>query len=147
MNSNRQTQPLIAMPPLTIPAKAKGKGKGKEPVGTSQQLPDIPPNALDLLHPAITTEFEDSFKTRLVMKPHIFDKHDAIHAMGGFSQQLFTKDDKYNLLEERMLAMEGQKTPSLDFESLGLVSDVVIPRKFKFPLSLSMMVRLVLRCI
>ncbi|XP_050890569.1 uncharacterized protein LOC127095973 [Lathyrus oleraceus] len=67
------------MPPRTIPARAKGKGKGKEPVGTSQQLPDIPTNALDLLHPAIATEFEDSFKTRLVMKPHIFDKHDDIH--------------------------------------------------------------------
>lgn len=67
------------MPPRTIPARAKGKGKGKEPVGTSQQPPDIPPNALDLLHPAIANEFEDSFKTRLVMKPHVFDKTDVIH--------------------------------------------------------------------
>ena len=67
------------MPPRIIPARARGKGKGKEPVGTSQQLPEIPPNALDLLHPAIATEFEDSFKTRLVMKPHVFDKHDAFH--------------------------------------------------------------------
>ena len=33
-----------------------------------------------------------------------------------------------------MLAMEGQKVPGLDFENLGLVSDVVIPRKFKVPI-------------
>lgn len=32
-----------------------------------------------------------------------------------------------------MQAMEIQKVPGLDFESLGLVSDVVIPRKFKVP--------------
>lgn len=67
------------MPPRTIPARAKGKGKGKETAGTSQQPPDVPPTALDLLHPAIAAEFEESFKTRLVMKPHVFDKTDAIH--------------------------------------------------------------------
>ena len=49
------------------------------------------------------------------------------------NEQYSPKDDKYKLLEERMLAMEGQKAPGLDFESLGLVSDVVIPRKFKIP--------------
>ena len=49
------------------------------------------------------------------------------------NEQYSPKDDKYKLLEERMLAMEGQKAPGLDFESLGLVSDVVIPRKFKVP--------------
>ena len=49
------------------------------------------------------------------------------------NEQYSPRDDKYKLLEERMLAMEGQKAPGLDFESLGLVSDVTIPRKFKIP--------------
>ena len=49
------------------------------------------------------------------------------------NEQYSPKDGKYKLLEERMLAMEGQKAPGLDFESLGLVSDVIIPRKFKVP--------------
>ncbi|KAI5413894.1 hypothetical protein KIW84_058148 [Lathyrus oleraceus] len=49
------------------------------------------------------------------------------------NEQYSPKDGKYKLLEERMLVMEGQKAPGLDFESLGLVSDVVIPRKFKIP--------------
>lgn len=51
-----------------------------------------------------------------------------------YEDELYTLgEDKYKLLEERMLAMEGQKVPGLDFESLGLVSNVTIPRKFKIP--------------
>lgn len=51
-----------------------------------------------------------------------------------YEDELYTLgEDKYKLLEERMLAMEGQKASGLDFESLGLVSDVTIPRKFKIP--------------
>src|SRR3954468_7219745 len=42
-------------------------------------------------------------------------------------------DDKYEILEERMKAMEIQKIPGLDFEELGLISGVVIPPKFKIP--------------
>src|SRR3954471_5723392 len=40
-------------------------------------------------------------------------------------------DSKYQQLEERMKAMEIQKIPGLDFNDLGLASDVVIPPKFK----------------
>ena len=80
------------MPPRIIPARARGKGKGKEPVGTSQQLPEIPPNALDLLHPAIATEFEDSFKTRLVMKAHVFDKLDVNKTRVAIALLLFLKE-------------------------------------------------------
>src|SRR4051812_23131981 len=42
-------------------------------------------------------------------------------------------DDKYQQLEERMKAMEIQKIPGLDFNDLGLISDIVIPPKFKVP--------------
>src|SRR3954463_13512063 len=42
-------------------------------------------------------------------------------------------DDKYQQLEERMKAMEIQKIPGLDFNDPGLISDVVIPPKFKVP--------------
>src|SRR4051812_3036235 len=42
-------------------------------------------------------------------------------------------DNKYQQLEERMKAMETQKIPGLDFNDLGLISDVVIPPKFKVP--------------
>src|SRR3954470_8153502 len=42
-------------------------------------------------------------------------------------------DDKYQQLEDRMKAMELQKVPGLDFNDLGLISDVVIPPKFKVP--------------
>src|SRR3954470_2796789 len=42
-------------------------------------------------------------------------------------------DDKYQQLEEHMKAMEIQKIPGLDFNDLGLISDVVIPQKLKVP--------------
>src|SRR4051812_47553282 len=42
-------------------------------------------------------------------------------------------DDKYQQLEDRMKAMEIQKIHGLDFNDLGLVSDIVIPPKFKVP--------------
>src|SRR3954469_10634508 len=42
-------------------------------------------------------------------------------------------DEKYQQLEERMKAMEIQKILGLDFNDLGLVSDIVIPPKFKVP--------------
>src|SRR3954462_15395568 len=42
-------------------------------------------------------------------------------------------DEKYQQLEDRMKAMEIQKIPGLDFNDLGLVSDIVIPPKFKVP--------------
>src|SRR3954471_16243611 len=42
-------------------------------------------------------------------------------------------DDKYQQLEDRMKAMEIQKVPGLDFNDLGLISDVVIHPKFKVP--------------
>src|SRR4051812_26380516 len=42
-------------------------------------------------------------------------------------------DEKYQQLEDRMKAMEIQKIPGLDFNDLGLISDVVIPPKFKVP--------------
>src|SRR3954469_18343369 len=42
-------------------------------------------------------------------------------------------DDKYQQLEERMKAMEIQKIPGLDFDDLGLISDILIPPKFKVP--------------
>src|SRR3954468_8872958 len=42
-------------------------------------------------------------------------------------------DEKYQQLEERMKAMEIQKISGLDFKDLGLVSDIVIPPKFKVP--------------
>ena len=40
-------------------------------------------------------------------------------------------DDKYKKLEDRLNAMEIQRVPGLDFEELGLVSEVVILQKFK----------------
>src|SRR3954471_11988029 len=43
-------------------------------------------------------------------------------------------DDKYQQLEEHVKAMEIQKIPGLDFDDLGLVSDIVIPPKFKVPI-------------
>src|SRR3954462_15406141 len=43
------------------------------------------------------------------------------------------EDEKYQQLEDRMKAMEIQKIPGLDFNDLGLISDVVIPPKFKVP--------------
>ena len=71
------------MPPRTIPTRPRGRGKGKEKetVGSSHQSPptsEIPPSALSILHPAIAAEFEESFKARLVMKPHIFHQPDAL---------------------------------------------------------------------
>ena len=42
-------------------------------------------------------------------------------------------EDMYKQLEDQLSAMEVQRIPGLDFEELGLVSGVVIPRKFKAP--------------
>src|SRR3954465_3333528 len=42
-------------------------------------------------------------------------------------------NEKYKQLEDRMKATEIQKIPGLDFNDLGLISDVVIPPKFKVP--------------
>ena len=39
--------------------------------------------------------------------------------------------DRYKQLEDRLSAMEIQKIPGLGFRELGLVSEVVIPHKFK----------------
>src|SRR4051812_28556435 len=42
-------------------------------------------------------------------------------------------NDKYQQLGEHTKATEIQKIPGLDFNDLGLVSDIVIPPKFKVP--------------
>ena len=71
------------MPPRTIPPGTKGRGRGKAAVGTSRNVespppPEIPPNALTIMHPAVAEEFEKSFKSRLVMKPHVFNTTDVL---------------------------------------------------------------------
>ena len=60
-----------------MPPKTKGKEKFAAGPSGSAQNPEIPPNALTIMHPATAEEFEKSFKTRLVMKPQIFNKEEV----------------------------------------------------------------------
>ena len=59
------------MPPKT-------KGKGKLGTGPSGSTTEIPPSVLTIMHPTTVEEFEKSFKTRLVMKPHVFNKDEVL---------------------------------------------------------------------
>ena len=49
------------------------------------------------------------------------------------NEQYPPTEDRYKQLEDLLSAMEIHRLPGLDFEELGLVSRVVIPRKFKAP--------------
>src|SRR3954469_11344148 len=72
-------------------------------------------------------EPEDNQSNQGSAKPSLSSNEEDDHS--GDEQD----DDKYQQLEDRMKAMEIQKIPGLDFNDLGLISDVVIPPKFKVP--------------
>src|SRR3954464_81311 len=62
----------------------------------------------------------------------------AKHSLSSNEEDYHSEDEqgdsKYQQLEERMKAMEIQKISSLDFKDLRLVSDIIIPPKFKVPI-------------
>src|SRR3954466_9582978 len=113
---------------LIIKKKKKPKGsvglshlkrKIKIPVKRSKK-PPIPEIVGD-------GEQGDNHSNQGSAKPSLSSNEEDYHS--GDEQD----DDKYQQLEERMKAMEIQKIPGLDFDDLGLVSDIVIPPKFKVP--------------
>src|SRR3954467_11138560 len=72
-------------------------------------------------------EQEDNQRSQGSAKPSLSSNEEDDHSGDK------PDDDKCQQLEDRMKAMEIQKVPGLDFNDLGLISDVVIPPKFKVP--------------
>src|SRR3954470_1902915 len=110
----------------------KKKKKPKESAGLSYLRRKIKIPVKKIKKPPIPEtvgdgEQEDNQSNQGSAKPSLSSNEEEDHS--GDEQD----DDKYQQLEDRMKAMEIQKIPGLDFNDLGLVSDVVIPPKFKVP--------------
>lgn len=61
------------MPPKMI----KPRGRKSTEVGSTSGVPPMIYSSLSILHPSSSTVFDEFFKTRIVMKPHVFEMREA----------------------------------------------------------------------